>query len=299
MRPFVSWPSLFSGLDTERLAAFGDAGRVGLPTGSGMNHATVAALPPRLHAGGAANAAVLTARPARAFMRPATLTGDEAMCDIDLSVYDESPEQYDTFQAGFLEHGSPLVTAAFQEMFGALGLASGQRILEVGVGTGLNLPLYPAGARVVGIDRSEPMLNLAKKRAGQVQAEVELLLGDASQLPFDSESFDAILCSYVLCSCLEPKTLLQEMVRVVKHGGKIGLFDFHKGRTNTDLIADQFLLRETMKRGLVSSGKPVAVCDTFYDLNEHLPTSSVEVIFDRHLEQSFAQAFRATTLKRL
>jgi ubiquinone/menaquinone biosynthesis C-methylase UbiE len=221
------------------------------------------------------------------------------MATPNVGVYDDSPEQYDAFQTQFFEHGSPAVGAAYQGMFGALGLTPDQRVLEVGVGTGLNLRHYPPGTKVVGLDRSEAMLSVARGRMSDVVANVELVCTDAEKMPFEEASFDVVVCTFVLCSCKNPSQLVSEMARVCKPGGRIGLFDFHKAKTNQDLLADQFLLRETLLAGLLSQGRPVAVCDTFYDLDEHLPTGKVEIVFDRHLEASFSQAFRATALSRL
>lgn len=217
----------------------------------------------------------------------------------DFGVYDASPQQYDAFQSQFFEHGSPAVGAAYQGMFGALGLTAGQRIAEVGVGTGLNLKHYPKGATVVGIDRSEPMLEVARSRLGSVAAHVELVHADGAKLPFQDGEFDAVLCTFVLCSCADPSAMLSEIVRVCRPFGKIGLFDFHKAKKNQDLLGDQILLHETLKRGIISQGRAVAVCDSFYELEKHLPADKVEFLFDEHLEGSIAQAFRATTLSRL
>jgi ubiquinone/menaquinone biosynthesis C-methylase UbiE len=143
------------------------------------------------------------------------------------------------------------------------------------------------------------MLAIARGRADAVPANVELVHADGANLPFHDGEFDAVLCAFVLCSCADPSALLAEIIRVCRPEGKIGLFDFHKARTNQALLGDQFLLHETLKRGIISDGRPVAVCDTFYELEKHLPEDKVKIIFDEHLEGSIAQAFRATTLTRL
>ncbi len=217
----------------------------------------------------------------------------------DYGVYDAAPSEYDAFQRQFFEHGPPQVGAAYQGMFAGLGLSPGQRVLEVGVGTGLNLMHFPAGCSVVGVDRSEPMLSVARERLGQVAAQVELMVADGAKLPFADAEFDAILCTFVLCSCADPAKILSEMVRVCKPGGRIGVFDFHKARKNEALLGDQMLLHETLKRGIIWQGRPVAVCDSFYELEPNLPESLVKIGFDEHLEGSIASAFRATVLERL
>lgn len=216
----------------------------------------------------------------------------------DVGVYDASPEQYDSFQSQFFEHGSPAVGEAYERMFATLELSPGQRVLEVGVGTGLNLKHYPAKLDVVGVDRSSAMLSVAQRRLAEVAAKVELIESDAASLPFSDQEFDAVVCTFVLCSCATPSRLLSEILRVCRPAGRIALFDFHKARTNQALLADQFLLHETLLRGIISQGRPVAVCDSFYELEQHLPAGSAEIIFDCHIEGSISDSFRATTLRR-
>jgi phosphatidylethanolamine/phosphatidyl-N-methylethanolamine N-methyltransferase len=99
----------------------------------------------------------------------------------------------------------------------------GGRILEVGVGTGLSLPSYKRGNRVVGIDISEPMLEKARERVkrqnlSQVEA---ILVGDAENLDFADESFDVLVAQYVVTAIPNPEKALDEFIRVVRPGGEI------------------------------------------------------------------------------
>ena len=99
----------------------------------------------------------------------------------------------------------------------------GGRILEVGVGTGLSLPSYGRGNRVVGIDISEPMLDKARERvARQKLSQVEsILVGDAENLDFADESFDVLVAQYVVTAIPNPEKALNEFIRVVRPGGEI------------------------------------------------------------------------------
>ncbi len=99
----------------------------------------------------------------------------------------------------------------------------GGRLLEVGVGTGFNLPLYNDGIRVTGIDLSPDMLSLACKRVDDAGlAHVEALREmDASQLEFPDESFDMVAAMYVITVVPDPEAVLSEMVRVAKPGADI------------------------------------------------------------------------------
>jgi ubiquinone/menaquinone biosynthesis C-methylase UbiE len=107
----------------------------------------------------------------------------------------------------------------------AVSLAEG-KVLEVGVGSGLNLPLYSdACTEVVGIDISPRMLEKAKQRAAQCDAPVSLYEMDAQHLDFPDASFDTVLATCVFCTVPNPVKGLCEMRRVCKPGGKIILVE--------------------------------------------------------------------------
>jgi len=99
------------------------------------------------------------------------------------------------------------------------------RILEVGVGTGKNLPYHPPGAEVVGIDISERMLKRARQRAAELGNSVELHQMDAQRLDFPDDSFEAAVSTFVYCSVPDAVRGLRELGRVVKPGGKIFLLE--------------------------------------------------------------------------
>lgn len=106
----------------------------------------------------------------------------------------------------------------------ACSRASGA-VLEVAVGTGLNLEHYPPDAKVTGLDLSQEMLNVARERVAVLGRTVDLREGDAHHLPFADESFDAALCTYSLCNIPDPRVALSEMHRVLRRGGKLILVD--------------------------------------------------------------------------
>jgi phosphatidylethanolamine/phosphatidyl-N-methylethanolamine N-methyltransferase len=99
----------------------------------------------------------------------------------------------------------------------------GQRILEVGVGTGLSLPHFRRDAHVTGIDVSAEMLEKARRRVERLKlAQVEaLLLMDAEQTSFADDAFDAVLALYVASVVPDPARFAAEMRRVCKPGGTI------------------------------------------------------------------------------
>ena len=98
-------------------------------------------------------------------------------------------------------------------------------VLEVAVGTGLNLPNYRPDARVTGIELSPAMLDLAKQRARGLGREFDLREGDAHDLPFEDASFDSVVCTFSLCNIPDVDRAVGEMKRVLKTGGKLILVD--------------------------------------------------------------------------
>jgi phosphatidylethanolamine/phosphatidyl-N-methylethanolamine N-methyltransferase len=99
----------------------------------------------------------------------------------------------------------------------------GRDILEIGVGTGLTLPYFPADKRVVGVDLSEDMLQVAgrKVRERGLCAVTGLSVMDACRLGFPDESFDAVTAQFVITLVPSPEQALAEMDRVLRPGGEI------------------------------------------------------------------------------
>lgn len=97
------------------------------------------------------------------------------------------------------------------------------RVLEVGVGTGLALPMYAPDMLVTGIDISDTMLDIARKRAEVERLRnVEMIANmDATQMDFEDSSYDTATAMYIMSVAPNPKVILNEMVRVVKTGGDI------------------------------------------------------------------------------
>jgi demethylmenaquinone methyltransferase/2-methoxy-6-polyprenyl-1,4-benzoquinol methylase len=117
----------------------------------------------------------------------------------------------------------------------ALSNLSG-KILEVGVGTGRNLKYYPAGCRVIGIDKSEGMLQRAKEKA-EFMKNITLYPMDAEHLDFPDNSFDYVVTTFALCTIPDPVKALKEMRRVLKPSGElISIEHVHSDYPFIDLI---------------------------------------------------------------
>ena len=104
-----------------------------------------------------------------------------------------------------------------------LGLERAARVLEVGVGTGLSLPLFPPDTHVYGVDISRAMLARARGRAADPGR--ALIEGDVAHLPFRDGSFDGVLASYVVSAVPDPVAMLREVRRVAKPGARIVLLN--------------------------------------------------------------------------
>lgn len=120
-------------------------------------------------------------------------------------------------------------------------------VLEVAIGTGRNLPHYPAGARVTGVDFSPAMLEVARRRAANLGREVTLREADAQALPFPDASFDAVVCTLGLCGFPDERAAIAEMHRVLRPGGTLLLLD-HIGSHHRPILFGQRLLEKLTVR---------------------------------------------------
>jgi ubiquinone/menaquinone biosynthesis C-methylase UbiE len=101
----------------------------------------------------------------------------------------------------------------------------GERALEVGIGTGINMPHYPPSVEVTGIDLSPRMLDQARKRAADLNVNVDLREMDVQELDFPDGSFDTVFATFVFCGVPDPILGLNEMRRVCKPAGRIVLLE--------------------------------------------------------------------------
>ena len=130
-------------------------------------------------------------------------------------VYDKIAKAYDWTFGPTLHPGR---LTAIQRM----GINAGDRVLEVGVGTGINLGLYPKDCTVTGIDFSEQMLEQARERIARKNIRnARLLQMDAADLKFADNSFDIVYAPYVISVVPDPVKVAREMRRVCRPGGRI------------------------------------------------------------------------------
>lgn len=130
-------------------------------------------------------------------------------------VYRRYASTYDFYFGAVLEPGRRAVVDAMR-------CAPGERILEVGVGTGLSLLLYPRDVQVVGVDVSDEMLEIARERKRRHKLDnVELHCMDGERMSFKDGGFDKVVAMYVMSVAPDPRRLLEEMRRVCRIDGDL------------------------------------------------------------------------------
>ena len=146
------------------------------------------------------------------------------------SIYNLWAKVYDHFFWG------DIVTRRTSRAIERMEIAPDERVLDIGVGTGLTLPAYPKHARVVGIDLSEGMLRKAQKRTLEENMKhVRLALGNALELPFDDDQFDHVLASHVITVVSDPVKLIEEIRRVARPGAQVVIINHF--RSSNRLVA--------------------------------------------------------------
>jgi len=146
---------------------------------------------------------------------------DELTRAITRKKWDNAARAFDLMNAGGPEkRWAPLKREFFSAMRG--------KILFLAVGTGLDIPLFPPGLDITGIDISPGMLERAVPRAQAYEGKLELHVMDVHELPFEAGSFDQVFTSCTFCSVPEPVAGLESLRRVLKPGGQLRMFE-HTG----------------------------------------------------------------------
>jgi phosphatidylethanolamine/phosphatidyl-N-methylethanolamine N-methyltransferase len=129
--------------------------------------------------------------------------------------YDRWAPIYDLVFGGVFSKGRDAAIQATNKI--------GGRVLEVGVGTGISLPLYSPNVRIFGTDISEAMLKKAKQRVteGRLKNIEGLAVMDAEELEFPDDSFDVVMAQYVVTAVPNPEVALDEFARVLRPGGEL------------------------------------------------------------------------------
>lgn len=127
-----------------------------------------------------------------------------------------------------------------QQMLNFLDIRKGQRVLDIGCGVGHEVQriqqLVGDHGLVVGVDKSEVMIEEARKRAEELNLQVKYYIGDVNSLNMNNNSFDACRAERVLLYLENPKNAVSEMIRVLAPGGKLAIFDFYLDGTFVNSI---------------------------------------------------------------
>ena len=141
-----------------------------------------------------------------------------------VTAYRRLSRQYDRFFGPVFEQGREVAVRK-------MDCRAGDRVLEVGVGTGLSLDHYADDVEVVGIDVSPEMLEYAKARVNGNADRISLALMDAQALEYADNSFDKVVAMYVVSVAPDPKKVVEEMKRVCKPGGDLFIVNhFSQGK---------------------------------------------------------------------
>ncbi len=134
-----------------------------------------------------------------------------------------------------------------------MGIKKGDKVLEVGVGTGINAALYPADCSVTGIDFSSSMLEKAHDRiARKGVRNVRLLQMDAQNMKFADDSFDIVYAPYVISVVPDPVAVTREMHRVCKPGGKIIILNHFRSKSRLGSWLETIIAPFTLYLGFKS-----------------------------------------------
>ena len=136
------------------------------------------------------------------------------------------------------------------ESIGRLGICPGDRVLEVGVGTGINLSLYPRDCGVTGIDLSASMLDRAQRRISRRRiSNVRLLHMNAEALTFPDESFDVVYAPYTISVVSDPIKAVHEMRRVCRRGGRFVFLNHFRSSHRLGARLERFISPLTVHFG--------------------------------------------------
>ncbi|ACK68756.1 Methyltransferase type 11 [Gloeothece citriformis PCC 7424] len=191
-----------------------------------------------------------------------------------IEAYDYSASEYDAIMERYWNIDR-------QPLIDSLQLQPGQKVLDAAVGTGLNLPAFPAQVQVIGIDLSQKMLNEARKKP--ICADIILQVMDLHQLNFSDNSFDAAVSGFTLCVVTDPVEVLEEILRVTKSGALIAILDYCKSR-NPEIEKWQELIYEASSQLGFPRGKIKWNSLMDYDKLIYHSNLAIEVIKDERID---------------
>ncbi|OYE02486.1 class I SAM-dependent methyltransferase [Nostoc sp. 'Peltigera membranacea cyanobiont' 232] len=191
-----------------------------------------------------------------------------------IETYDRGAVDYDAIMKRYWHiEREPLIAS--------LQLQPGQTALDAAVGTGLNLPAYPQGVHVVGVDLSHKMMHEARQK--DVSADITFKVSDMCNLDFPDNSFDAAASGFTFCVVKDPVLALKEILRVTKPGAFIAILDYCKSQ-DPEIQKWQELIADAASQLGFPTGK--IKWDALMDYDELIYNSKlpIEVLADNRIE---------------
>ena len=134
-----------------------------------------------------------------------------------------------------------------------MGIKPGDRVLEVGVGTGINAALFPSDCFVTGVDFSSSMLEKARERIARKGVQnVRLLQMDAANMKFADDTFDIVYAPYVISVVPDPVAVTREMYRVCRPGGRIVILNHFRSKSRVGAWLERMIAPFTLYLGFKS-----------------------------------------------
>ena len=129
-----------------------------------------------------------------------------------------------TWSAGDFDAIAERIWSVGGNLVSRVGVNAGDRVLDVACGTGnAAIPAAVAGGEVTGLDITPELFEDARRRAGEAGVELDLVEGDAQDMPFDDQSFDVVVSTFGCMFAPDHKRAAGEIARVLKPGGRMGV----------------------------------------------------------------------------
>ena len=157
-------------------------------------------------------------------------------------------------------------------------------VLELAVGTGRNLEHYPSGLKLTGVELSEKMLAIARRRAADAGLDVELRHGDAQALEFPDASFDTVVITLGLCTIPDDRLALREAHRVLRPGGRLVLLEH---------VRSPILLVRAGQRLLEPLSVRLGGDHLLRDPLDHLSSERFEIVYAKRLKWGIVERVAA------